>query len=115
MFFTGKINKSMNTFINKPIDFQRGETDLDVWGFLGIVIIILLIVLWLCGFNFWQTSKGYVNDADCANTITLEQGDWETYFGKFICHDYSYGEGKGVCEKAKIKNGKCETYYYYEF
>ena len=107
----------MNTFIKNSLNFQRGGTDLDVWGFLGIVIIILLIVLWLCGFNFWQTSKGYVNDTGCINTIELEQGDWGTYFGKFICHNYSYSDksGDGICEKIKMKNGKCETYYYYEF
>lgn len=90
--------------LENPIN-NRGIGE-EGWKAIFITIIIVIVILWLCGFNFGRVNEGYVDSSDCRNTIILEEGSWETYFGKFICDN-------GYCSKLKIKKEKCETEYYY--
>ena len=88
------------------------------WQGIFISVVVIAIVLWLFGFNFWQVSEGYVDTSDCRNTIILQQGDWQTYFGRFICDYYRNTDDtikSGTCTKIKTKGGKCDTEYYYDY
>ena len=98
--------------------YQRGES--EGWGVLFGLAIIIVIILFFCGFNFGHVNEGYISSSassDCKQTITLKQGSWETYFGKFICDYIKDDSGKitgGYCDKLVMDKGQCITDYTYD-
>ncbi len=96
--------------MEQSLNSQKGSGDGEVWLFLiglGIgLTVVVLIILWFFGFNFGQVSEGYVKTSDCRASIELKKGSWGTYFGKFVCSN-------GDCSKVVVKDGECETEYYY--
>lgn len=96
----------MKQFFKQPLNSQKGSGDGEGWLFLIGLGVVVLIILWFSGFNFWQVSEGTINTSDCRSSIELKRGSLPTYFGKFICNN-------GYCSKVVIKNGECEAEYYY--
>lgn len=92
-------------------------------GALVVVVLVVLGVAWLFGFNFGITNDGTVTYSDCRQVITLKEGDWQTYFHSFTCDIRKTNSGAvmgGECVSVENDHSlfssshTCATAYVYE-
>ena len=87
-------DNSLKEYLANKKRYEENEAAGRKLFWSGAVIATIALVLIIFGFNFGTTSEGTVNfdTSTCKESISLNKGDWQTYFGKFVCNNY-FGDG----------------------
>lgn len=90
---------------------QKGNASVEAVGGLFVIILIIIGISSLFGFNWGKTYTGGVDTDNCRAVVQLNEGDWETYWHKFYCTPL--GSGTGICAAVSMTDGQCDTSYFY--